>query len=433
MSSGSNPSDQPKLLAMTIDQLSAHPCGCGCRCGCERHEGHAHEPFGREHPGHTGEAEKARAGFRKDLIKQAKELLATAQRALAEGATTADEIRDMQRLEILARAARRGGGGGVHATTAAAQEEVIVAVSHARDEHAPPVLAALRRLRERVVLLDLADFPLRGRIALEYGKRSRGATLETAAGALRADRVRAVWWRRPEPFDLGRGLSRADAAFSFRQALEALAGLAASLDARWVNDPWRDAAASHKPGQLALAGRLGLRVPSTLVTNDPDRARKFLARRGRTGAVHKTLQGIGDDWRPTRLVRSSDRARLDALPWAPVIFQEYVPGVDVRVTVVGDEVFAAEIDARETASPEDFRQVWKEARMAPCALPKRVELRLRRLVTELGLRYAAIDLRRRDDGEHVFLEVNPSGQWLFVEQRTGQPITAAVARLLAAR
>ncbi len=310
---------------------------------------------------------------------------------------------------------------------------MIVAVSHARDEHAPPVLAALRRIGARAVLLDLADFPLRATLALAYGGRGRPrSVLRTPGGTIDPREVRAIWWRRPEPFDLGRGLSRVDAEFSFRELLEALGGLAASLDATWVNDPWRDAAASHKPRQLALAERLGLRVPATLVTSDADRARAFLARR-RGATVHKTLHGMGETWRPTRLVRARDLSRLDALRWAPVVFQEYVPGVDVRVTVVGDRVFPIEIDVRKTRSPEDFRPVWREAPIAPCRLPDDVERRLLALVAELGLRFAAIDLRRRDDGEHVFLEVNPSGQWLFLEERTGQPITAALARLLAGR
>ncbi len=309
---------------------------------------------------------------------------------------------------------------------------MIVAVSHARDEHAPPVLAALRRLGADGVLLDLADFPLRATIALAHGGRRRArSVLRTPAGAIDSREVRAVWWRRPEPFDLGRGLSRADAEFSFRQLLEALGGLAASLDASWVNDPWRDAAASHKPRQLAVAERLGLRVPATLVTNDPERARAFLARRRRT--VHKTLHPTGDGWRPTRLVGPDDRARLGSVRWAPVVFQEYVPGVDVRVTVAGDRVFATEIDVRDSRAPEDFRPGWREAPVAACRLPDPVERRVRALVAALGLRFAAIDLRRRDDGEHVFLEVNPSGQWLFAEERTGQPITEAVSRLLAGR
>lgn len=311
---------------------------------------------------------------------------------------------------------------------------MIVAVSHRTDEHAPPVLRALRRLGAEAVLLDLADFPLRADFALRFGKGARGSELRTSGGVLRADDVTAVWWRRPMPFEVGPGLRPAHAAFSFRQVREALAGLAASLDALWVNDPWRDARACHKPAQLAGARRARLSVPATLVTNDPLQARAFLRSRGRRRRfVQKALHATPEDWRPTQLVREGDLALVDGVRGAPVIFQEYVPGVDVRVTVVGDEVFPAEIDARRTSSPEDFRPVWERARIAPCALPTQVERGLRGLVSELGLRFAAIDLRRRADGEHVFLEVNPAGQWLFVEERTGLPITRAVAALLARR
>jgi glutathione synthase/RimK-type ligase-like ATP-grasp enzyme len=310
---------------------------------------------------------------------------------------------------------------------------VIVVVSHEGDEHAPPVLRALRRRRAEAVVVDLADFPRRADLALRFGGRSAGAEVRTPSGRVRAGAITAVWWRRPQPFDVGRGLRYADAAFAFRQVKEAMAGFAASLDATWVNDPWREAAADHKPFQLSRAMRSGLAVPPTLVTNDPARARAFVRARGRRRTVHKALHATADDWRPTRLIGPDDLARIDGVRQAPLVLQEYVPGVDVRVTVVGDQLFAAEIDARDTASPEDFRPVWQEARIARCELPGPVERGIRTLVAGLGLRYAAVDLRRRHGGEHLFLEVNSSGQWLFVEERTGQPITAALARLLAGR
>ncbi len=309
---------------------------------------------------------------------------------------------------------------------------MIVAVSHEADEHAPPVLRALRRLGAEARLLDLARFPLRADVELRYGEGAR-AELRTPEGTLRAEEVTAVWWRRPLPFDVGRGLRATDAAFAFHQVREALAGLAASLDVLWVNDPWRDARACHKPLQLARAARAGLAVPRTLVTNDPAKARAFLRARGGKPRIHKALHSTPDDWRPTRIVSEEALARIDGVRTAPAVFQEYLPGVDVRATVVGDEVFAAEIDARRTRSPEDFRPVWREAPMARCTLPSEVERGLRVLVADLGLSYAAVDLRRRADGEHLFLEVNPSGQWLFVEERTGLPITRSVAALLAGR
>jgi len=307
---------------------------------------------------------------------------------------------------------------------------VVAAVSHRGDEHVPPVLDALRARGARPVLVDLAEFPARAGVSLPYGGARGPAALHLAGGEVRLERVTAVWWRRPLPLEAAPGLPERDAAFACRQAEEALAGLAASLDVRWVNEPWRDAAASHKPRQLAAAGRAGLTLPRTLVTSDPERARAFLGA-ARGPCVHKALHATPGDWHATRRIGPEDLARVEALRLAPVVLQQYVPGVDVRVTVVGRALFATAIDARATASPEDFRPVFDAARVEPCTLPPEVARRLRALVSALGLRYAAIDLRRRDDGEHVFLEVNPSGQWLFVEQRTGQPITAAVARLLA--
>ncbi len=309
---------------------------------------------------------------------------------------------------------------------------MILAVSHPGDDHLRPVLEALRRLGEDAVAFDTGEFPSRATMGVEYGVRRPRASLGGSRRRVDVSDVTAVWWRRPRLLTAAPGLSRADAQFAIRQATEALGGLAASLEVRWVNDPWRESAAA-KPRQLAAAEEVGLAVPRTVVTNDPERARAFLAAAGHRRVVHKALHAAPEDWRTTRILSSGDRRRLRSIRLAPVILQEYVPGVDVRVAVVGDALFAAAIDARETSSPEDFRPVFDRARVEPCALPAGVAARVRRLLRVLGLSYAAIDLRRREDGEHVFLEANPSGQWLFLERRAGLPITQALAALLAGR
>jgi len=307
---------------------------------------------------------------------------------------------------------------------------VILAVTHPGDDHLAPVLEALARLGAEATVFDVAGFPARARLAFEARNSAAGWTLETLEGRIRGEEISAVWWRRPLPVDLAPDAPAGDAAFALRQANAAVVGLWASLPARWVNEPWADDAAGHKPRQLAAAVRAGLKIPRTLVTNDPERARTFL--RGlRTSAVWKALHCTAADWYPTRLLAPRTRPDLAPLRNAPAILQAYVPGVDLRVTAVGDELFSAEIDARKTSSPHDFRPVFDQAKVARCDLPDDVAAKLRALLAELGLRYAAIDLRRRADGEHVFLEVNPSGQWLFVEERTGLPITGALAALLA--
>ena len=104
-------------------------------------------------------------------------------------------------------------------------------------------------------------------------------------------------------------------------------------------------------------------------------------------------------------------------------------GVDLRVTVVGSSLFAAAIHSQETWYAFDFRIDMKAARVEPFDLPDGVRHGLTRLMQSLGLHYGAIDMRQTPEGDVVFLEINPAGQWLFVEDRTGQPITRSMAEL----
>jgi hypothetical protein len=309
---------------------------------------------------------------------------------------------------------------------------VILLVSHRGDGHLAPVAKALRRRGARHAVLDTGRFPWRGRLALRLGAGPPGLRLDDRGRALDAARVRAVWWRRPRPFAPDPAIPLAShREFAYRETAEAFAGLWACLEARWVNDPDRELAAGRKVWQLELARRSGLEVPRTCVASDPRAARDFLAEVAPAAVVYKGLQAAPDTWRETRVLGRAERALLPLLRHAPAIFQERIPGVDVRVTAVGRRIFAAEIDVRGAGYDSDFRIVFERARVGRLPLPAAVAGPLRRLLDGLGLAYAAVDLRRTEEGRWVFLEVNPSGQWLFVEERTGQPITEALAGLLA--
>jgi glutathione synthase/RimK-type ligase-like ATP-grasp enzyme len=204
-----------------------------------------------------------------------------------------------------------------------------------------------------------------------------------------------------------------------------------ALPCTWVNARAADEASHHKPYQWAVARDVGLSVPRTLVTNRPEEARRFIDAVGVGRTVFKAFLASLEAWRETRLVKRQDLDRLDSVRYAPVIFQEYVEGVDLRITVVGDQLFAAEIDARNTSYPVDMRMVVGEAGVKPVVLPPAVTVALLTLQRRLGLAYGAIDMRRTPSAEHVFLEVNPAGQWLFIENRTGLPISQAMADHLA--
>jgi hypothetical protein len=311
---------------------------------------------------------------------------------------------------------------------------MIVVISYAEDPHAARVISLLSEGQHDVLLLDLARLPDRATLSVDYADPAAPAVLYAEAGRDPVDlaRASAVWWRRPQVPDVT-GIGDLDARyFTANEWNEAINGIWQLMPGRWMNPPDRDEVAGRKAHQLRLAAGLGLRVPRTLITSDPDRARSFIDSVGVGRTIFKTFSATHAVWRETRLIRENELAILDAVQVAPVIFQEYIPGVaDVRVTAIGGELFPAAIDARGTEYEVDFRMSLGQARTTPTDLPRDVATRVRALMDRLGLVYGAIDLRRTPDGDHVFLEVNTAGEFLFVEERTGQPITAALAEWLA--
>ncbi|MBO9554869.1 MvdC/MvdD family ATP grasp protein [Cellulomonas sp.] len=301
-------------------------------------------------------------------------------------------------------------------------------VSHDADLHTQEVTRHLDRLGAGHLLLDTSHVPTRTTLTT---RQHPDATWEARWGERDLSDVHAVWWRRPQPFVLHDAVTRPqDRGFALGECAAMVAGIWACLDAEWVNEPDRDEAASRKMWQLQVASRAGLRVPRTLMTHDPAAARDFLAAEP-GGAIYKSFSATPATWRETRPVRDVEVGMLDQVRYAPVIFQELVPGGrDVRATVVGDRVFAAEIRADRSAYEFDFRIDSAHAPITEHRLPDDVERRLLDVMARLGLRYGAADFRVAPDGAHVFLEVNPAGQWLFVEYATGQPIAAALAELL---
>lgn len=311
---------------------------------------------------------------------------------------------------------------------------MIVIISHPNDPHAARVGELLRADGERVLLLDLSDLPARASLSIEYrnGGVGRIDYRTEAAGVWDLARARSVWWRRPQAPDL-RALTDAGVlAFTHNEWQEAINGLWQLIPAPWMNPPAKDEVAGRKALQLKLAAGLGLRIPRTLITSDPDEARAFVEAQGLGRTIFKTFSCTHEIWRETRLVRKDELDKLEQVRLAPVIFQEYIEAdADLRVTVVGRKIFAASICARETDYPVDFRMSLGQARTEPAQLPAPVADKLLALMDRLGLVYGAIDLRRTPQGDYVFLEINTAGEFLFVEERTGLPITRAVAGWLA--
>ena len=310
---------------------------------------------------------------------------------------------------------------------------MILILSKFADEHARAVTTEIEAMGAEVTLLDLSNFPHSSFLSLRFQETYKAFHLEMTNGTLiDFTKCRAVWWRRPQPLQLSDTVTNdRHRLFAYSEAQEAIAGLWETLDANWINHPGKDLRGHRKVYQLRLAQDIGLRIPNTLITSSPKEARAFLDSRSDSKTICKSFSATEDDWRETRIVTDEELTQLDSVALAPVIFQEYIEAAyDLRITVVGKRLFAAAIYSQETSYKIDFRMDIANAGIEPVELPVEIEDLLLEYMRRLELTYGAIDMRVTPEGEYVFLEINPAGQWLFIEQETKQPIARALAEEL---
>jgi hypothetical protein len=178
------------------------------------------------------------------------------------------------------------------------------------------------------------------------------------------------------------------------------------------------------------------------MTNDPAAFREFyLEQHGQliSKVFQRNLHRTEDSGESTfvcmtQIVSNRDLGYASSVGYAPLIFQAYVPKeVELRVTVVGERVLTAAIHSQGNhRTRHDWRhEDLRHTRYARHSLPTGIEALCLRLVERMGLSFGTIDLVLTPDGRYVFLEINPSGQWRWVEIMTGLPISDSIADWLA--
>jgi glutathione synthase/RimK-type ligase-like ATP-grasp enzyme len=183
-----------------------------------------------------------------------------------------------------------------------------------------------------------------------------------------------------------------------------------------------------KPYQAQVIARHGFSCPDTLISTDPQEVLDFAARHGQV--VYKSCSGIRSI--VTAFDPVADRERLQRLRWCPVQFQERVDGPDVRVHVVGGDVFAAIVDSTAVDYRYARTQVGEDARLLAYQLDDDIASRCVALAAALDLPFAGIDLKLAADQRVICFEVNPSPGFSWYESATELPISRAVARWLLA-
>ncbi|MFE6887948.1 ATP-grasp ribosomal peptide maturase [Streptomyces sp. NPDC057694] len=285
-----------------------------------------------------------------------------------------------------------------------------------------------------VLRLDPAELPGDVDVSGEYVHGAFQGHLSVGGRMVSMQGLRSIWVRRPGTPAAG---AVASSAWLTEESSQALYGMLRCTDARWMNHPDAARRARHKPWQLWLARECGLPVPATLITTFPRVAREFAERY--PDLVVKPVSGShpGDDGLavPTTRVRPDEDFR--AVEHGPTLLQRRIrTAADIRLTVVGERMFAARAAADPDAADDDGAVVDVRFRPSgvswrPVPVPPRVADAVLVYLERAQLSYGAFDFAEDVDGIWWFLECNQSGQFGFIEIETGQPIGSAVAQWLA--
>jgi len=318
---------------------------------------------------------------------------------------------------------------------------MILILSGPLDQHATHVGEKLQERGASFMYFDPARFPREAAISLTYSPRGNyQRVLRIDNRDIDLSEVTCAWYRRPEkPSAHDDVVDRAVREMVELECRMVVQDLWHSLNCEWLpGPPYLLQHAERKITQLKLASGLGFEVPPTLVTNNPDTLLEFYRQHNGQIVSKQTsnafITTVGHSFiRYTELVTTRDICHASDVVYCPMSFQAYVPKrVELRITVVGRQVFAAEIHSQATNHTRyDWRR-YDHGRTPhfPHTLPGEIEARCLGLCELLGLRYGAIDMILTPDGRYVFLEINPNGQYLWIEQEIGSPISEAICDIL---
>jgi glutathione synthase/RimK-type ligase-like ATP-grasp enzyme len=300
------------------------------------------------------------------------------------------------------------------------------------------VRACVERRGARLYVADSFTQNNDVKVCVHFEGRESSIKIAGDGWCLGGDAVTGVWWRLKPPFDQyaipeseREGKLFADR--EWRHTIEAFEFLLPNVT--WMNPRAAERKIQHKPTQLLLASRFGFKIPPTVITNDATEAIQFIADVNHC-AIYKPLTFFFEP--PNKLLFTNQITATeiadskDNLRVAPGIFQQRIDKRhELRVTVVGRDVHCIRIDSQATAQTAlDWRTDQLGLTYHVEDLPQAIEEKLLAFHQTLGLVYGAYDFIVTPDEQYVFLEVNPVGQWLWLEEIAGVPISESIASCL---
>jgi hypothetical protein len=320
------------------------------------------------------------------------------------------------------------------------KDKVLILTNSLDGEHTDSVINALKRKGSKYFRCD-TDKISSGevRINLFAKPSSFGFSIHSDAGVLESEDIYSVWYRRPNEFNL-QIEDPAQKEFTHTEISAFLNGLWLSIsDAYWLSNPHSIEKARRKILQLKLAKTLGFRIPDTIVTNDPNEVKRFFLEHGERiifKTMHQEFISISDKKFniPTTLINAGHMDKIGLVSKLPSLFQEYVEkSYELRVTIVKDKVFTAKIYSQDNPlSIVDWRNplTIDKLKYESVELPMDIMSLCFSMMESLGLVFGAFDFMVDKSGKMFFLEINPNGQWYWLEHFCGFEISSAISEAL---
>ena len=315
---------------------------------------------------------------------------------------------------------------------------MLLVVTNRTDLSSDYLIVKLKSRSVPFVRLNTEDYGFTYKIKINIGKQIRNFVIEFTDGqTIRMDEITSVYFHHPNPPILENIVTEADREFAERETLEVLRSIWRMIpEQKWLNHPinlWR---AVNKVEQLLAAFEIGLDIPETLIASDKDSISSFIKNAKRNIIAKAVKHGfISCDGKilvaPSQRLPSTYLEDFQSFAEIPTVYQHEIDKVyDVRVVVVGQKLFATAIHSQNYTETEvDWRIgdiVGIDLYHEKIDLPNGVENKCKELVSFFSLQYSSMDFVLGKDRKYYFLELNPNGQWAWIEQIVGYPIRDAI-------
>lgn len=317
----------------------------------------------------------------------------------------------------------------------------VLCLTHSQDHYVPELVGEhLALLDLQMIRLDTDCFPLQVEISAWQSNCAVSGQITIAGQTHQLADFTAVWFRKNQQSDLRSELQGDVLKQATKEANTAKNAILYALEsAFWFDSPFDILRGENKQLQLMLARQSGLTIPNSLLTNSPVEALAFYQQQ-KKHIISKMLTPLttfmskAKSFVYTSKVQEKHIEQLDSLKFCPMQFQQEIDkAYELRVVYVAGEFFTGKIAT--TAVTDDNKPDWRRARgqdfiWQTYTLPKEVCDKIVRLMNKLSLNFGALDLIKSTDGEYVFLEVNPCGEWGMLQKELDLPIAQHIARAI---